>query len=67
MKKIITFLMLLATLIGLASCDLGHEHDFVLYETKKAFCAKDGYKKYKCSCGETKEEVIPKLGHDIQY
>lgn len=45
-----------------------HVHDFVVYESKKAFCAKDGYAKSKCStCGETKEEVIPALGHDIQY
>ena len=45
-----------------------HVHDFVVYETKKAYCGKDGYKKLKCSsCGETTEEVIPKLGHDIQY
>lgn len=45
-----------------------HVHDFVVYESKKAFCAKDGYAKSKCSsCGELKEEVIPALGHDIQY
>jgi hypothetical protein len=45
-----------------------HVHDFVQTEKKKAYCGKDGWAKYECStCGETKEEVIPKLGHDIQY
>ena len=45
-----------------------HVHDFVETEKKKAYCGKDGWAKYKCStCGETKEEVLPKLGHDIQY
>ena len=44
-----------------------HVHNFVVYETKKAYCAKDGYKKLKCECGEKTEEVIPMLGHDIQY
>jgi hypothetical protein len=44
-----------------------HIHDFVVYETKKAYCGKDGYQKLKCQCGEKIEEVIPKLGHDVQY
>ena len=47
--------------------DDDHVHEFVEFETKKAFCGKDGYIKSKCSCGEIKEEVIPKLGHNIQY
>ena len=64
MKKIISLLLSLVTVFSLASCN--HVHDFVVYETKKAYCAKDGYKKLKCSCGATTEEVIPKLGHDIQ-
>ncbi len=65
MKKIITLLIFLTAIFGIASC--GHEHDFVAYETKKATCAKDGYQKLECECGETKEEVLPKLGHDVQY
>ena len=44
-----------------------HTHEFVVYESKKAYCSKDGYQKLKCSCGEKKEEVVPKLGHDVQY
>ncbi len=66
MKKIITFLMLLAAFIGLASCD-NHEHDFALYETVNASCDEDGYKMFKCSCGETTQEAIPQLEHDYQY
>ena len=69
MKKVLAFLVLLSTITSLVSCNNqgNHVHDFVVYETKQAFCAKDGYIKSKCSCGETTEEVIPKLGHDIQY
>ena len=44
-----------------------HEHEFVEFESKKASCEKDGYVKYKCTCGEEKEDVLPKLGHDVQY
>ena len=101
MKKIIALLALLATVVGLASCEfdlnsmLGgitnsqqssinesidnsegvdssdtqseHVHDFVVYQSQEAYCLQDGYNKLKCSCGETKKEVLPKLGHDIQY
>ena len=36
-------------------------------ETKAATCTEDGEKLYTCSkCNETKTEVIPKLGHDLQ-
>ena len=70
MKKFISFLMALVTVTSLASCGQGkddHVHNFVQYETKKAYCTKDGYIKFKCSCGEKTEEVIPMLGHDVQY
>ncbi len=68
MKKIISLFMLLVMTISLFSFGgCGHTHDFVEYETQKAYCSKDGYKKLKCSCGETTEEVIPMLGHDVQY
>lgn len=58
-----------ATINGIIGAQQGdeHEHDFVQYDSKKAYCGKDGYVKYKCICGEEKEEVIPKLGHDVQY
>lgn len=66
MKKfIIALLFLLATAFCIAGCEQ-HVHDFVPYETQKAYCGKDGYQKLKCSCGETTEEVIPKLGHDFE-
>ena len=69
MKKIISLLLSLVTVVSLAGCapEEPHVHEFVVYKTQKAYCTKDGYKKLKCSCGETTEEVIPKLGHDIQY
>ena len=69
MKKIIvTLLALLAIMIGLVACkdQDEHIHDFVEYESKNASCLMDGYKKLQCSCGETTEEVLPKLGHDHQ-
>lgn len=68
MKKVLALLLSAVTAISfvcLSSC--GHTHEFVEYETKKAYCTKDGLKKLKCSCGETKEEVIPQTGHDVQY
>ena len=66
MKKfIIALLFLLATAFCIAGCEQ-HVHDFVPYETQKAYCGKDGSQKLKCSCGETTEEVIPKLGHDFE-
>lgn len=78
MKKIIlTLLVFLTSVFCLAGCDFlptdllgikgSHVHEFVVYETQKAYCGKDGLNKLKCECGETKEEVIPKLGHDVQY
>ena len=86
MKKLLTALLVLVMMLGLASCDFlpedlqatingiiggqqedEHEHDFVVYESKKAYCGKDGYTKSRCVCGEEKEEIIPKLGHNVQY
>lgn len=34
-------------------------------ETTEAGCLTDGVMTYTCSCGETKTEVIPAIGHDI--
>lgn len=81
MKKLITALLVLVMLLGLASCDFlpedlqatingmfgEHTHEFVEFESKKASCDKDGYVKYKCECGEESEEILTKLGHDVQY
>ena len=68
MKKIISLLAALVMTVSLFSFGgCGHTHNFVEYETQKAYCGKDGLKKLKCSCGETTEEVIPMLGHDMQY
>lgn len=42
-----------------------HEHVFKDDEEVPASCTDKGYKKTKCSCGETKKEEIPALGHDF--
>ena len=40
------------------------EHDYMLSDTKKATCIKDGYHKYVCSnCGGSYTETISKTGH----
>ena len=76
MKKITSLLLAMVTAISMTSCNFSatgdsssapHVHEFVVTKTQKAYCSKDGYKKLKCSCGETKEEVIPKLGHNVEY
>ena len=76
MKKISSLLLAMVMVVSLTSCtpptgadsSTGpHVHEFVVTKTQKAYCSKDGYKKLKCSCGETKEEVIEKLGHNVQY
>ena len=76
MKKIGSLLLAMVMVTSFTGCEnltsifdnkINHTHNFVLTESKKAFCSKDGYKKYKCECGETQEEVIPKLGHNVQY
>ena len=57
----------LDSVMGMLGIEGTHEHEFEKYESKRAFCEKDGYIKYRCSCGEEKEEIVPKLGHDVQY
>ncbi|MBR3589200.1 MAG: leucine-rich repeat domain-containing protein [Clostridia bacterium] len=42
---------------------LPHVHEFVLDKEEPAGCLTAGKKISKCKCGETKEEVIPALGH----
>lgn len=38
-------------------------HAFSLNDVVDATCAKEGYKLYKCPCGETRKETIAKLPH----
>ena len=79
-KTLITLFIFFAATIGLAGCTFGsnnsstgnseqseHVHNFVVTETKKASCVKDGYNKLECECGETSEEVLPMLGHNVQH
>ena len=43
-----------------------HVHDFQPSGTVPASCTQPGQTSYDCSCGETKTEAIPALGHDWQ-
>ncbi len=43
-----------------------HVHEFTEYRRKNATCLKDGSLKLRCLCGETKDEVLPKLGHNYE-
>lgn len=71
MKKFITFLVLLATTVSFASCDLSngkdtHVHNFVDYVLKKADCTKPGVVKHKCTlCGAEETEDVAALGHEM--
>ena len=38
-----------------------HEHNFIKFIKTEAKCEEDGKNIYRCSCGETKEEILPKL------
>ena len=67
MKKIIILLLALMVAFTFISCDepeVQHEHKWDEGKiTTVATCTKEGIKTYKCSCGETKTEEIPALGH----
>lgn len=42
-----------------------HSHSYTETITTPATCTADGEKKLTCSCGDTKTEVIPALGYDV--
>ena len=76
MKKLLVLLFMLVLMLSLAACDLipglngssNHECEFVLKETVEPGCTREGKTVYECSiCGETKEEPIAALGHDMQF
>lgn len=50
-----------------ASDSIGeHDHDFVVYESKKATCTAAGYEKRRCSiCNAEESEEIAALGHEM--
>ncbi|MBR5880895.1 MAG: hypothetical protein IKZ16_04340, partial [Clostridia bacterium] len=66
MKKTLSLLLILAFMLSLVGCGLGHKHEFVLSEadSKPAKCTMDGVEVLVCSCGERQETVLPALGHD---
>ncbi len=41
-----------------------HEHRYTLKETVDPTCSSEGKWTYSCECGDTYEEVIPRLAHD---
>lgn len=43
-----------------------HVHDFQVSGSTPATCTQSGQTSYTCSCGETKSDVLPALGHDWQ-
>ena len=68
MRKLFVLLIVVLTVFTLASCKNEpapeHVHSWSDVETtKQPTCTTDGVRTYKCSCGETKTESIPKLGH----
>ena len=68
MKRVIFCLVLCLLLLPAAvfAIDTPHEHVFNLEAETPATCIAQGAKVYRCSCGETKTEVIPALGHDYE-
>ena len=43
-----------------------HTHRYAEVVTKAPTCTEDGERTLTCSCGSTKTEVIPALGHDVE-
>lgn len=41
-----------------------HSHSYNVVATKNATCTENGYKEYKCSCGDTYKKTINALGHN---
>lgn len=49
---------------GIASAEsASHVHDYKLVGSTPATCSEEGLNSYKCDCGDTKTEKIPKLPH----
>ena len=67
MKKLTRLSIILFILISLftfSSCGKEHIHEYDEGKIiKEATCTEDGIKEYKCSCGETKQEVLKQLTH----
>ena len=61
------FCLLMCLLLSVVIFAAGgaHTHAFVLETETAATCTAQGAKVYRCSCGETKTEVLPALGHDF--
>ena len=68
LTKILALLMVLALVLGLAPAaalaEGGHTHNWKERSRTEPTCTQPGSVTYVCSCGETKTEPIPALGHD---
>ncbi len=53
-----------ALLPAAALAEDGHTHDWQERSRTEPTCTKEGSVTYTCSCGETKTEILPALGHD---
>lgn len=66
MKKILSYSILVASLVSLAACgNKKHEHSFENYTiTTQPGCLTAGEETGTCSCGETDTRPVDALGHD---
>ncbi|MBQ6273772.1 MAG: hypothetical protein IJK63_06060 [Oscillospiraceae bacterium] len=67
-RKLLALALALVMLLGLtpaaALAEDGHTHDWRERGRTEPTCTKEGSVTYVCSCGETKTEILPALGHD---
>lgn len=52
---------------NLPDSSLVHDHAYELVEEVAETCCTDGYRKYKCYCGDSYTEVIPAHGHNLLH
>lgn len=58
-------LLLLFMLPATAAAQEIHEHVFVTETETPATCLEQGARVSRCTCGETKTEILPAIGHDF--
>ena len=74
MKKVVLFsVVLVCVVLLLASCQINstptspqHSHSYT-DSIVPSTCTEVGYRFYQCDCGNSYEETIPALGHDVQH
>ena len=66
-RKLLCLALVLVMALSLAPTALGdggHAHSWRERSRTEPTCTKEGSVTYVCSCGETKTEILPALGHD---